>query len=582
MSQGGPQSMNAGPPQAGGPPPHYMQQDAGGMMPMDTSAAQKTMMWQQNQYMVDSGIHSGSTTHAPPSVSSKHGAVDMATGGVGLDDDMETASSSARQYYNLDSGYATTPCGRYQSDPVDDIGQPLGPTQGPMTHHVCPQGPMYPPPGSQSEAMDDGMQQMVGPIGPDQVPPGMADQMLKHAVCNLINYQDDAAIAECAIPELTKLLTDEDQVVVGQAATICLQLSKREASRQAIMSSPPMVAAVVHAMNNTDDLETIRCTAGTLHNLSHHSRGLLSIFKSGGIPALVKLLSSRVESVLFYAITTLHNLLLHQEGSKLAVLTAEGLQKMVALLQSINVKFLAITTDCLQILAYGNPEAKLIILGSGGPAELVRIMRSYTYEKLLWTTSRVLKVLSVCPSNKPAIVEAGGMQALAIHLGHPSVRLVQNCLWTLRNLSDTATRVEGIEGLLQNLVHLLGSSDVNIVTCVTGILSNLTCNNQLNKSIVCQVGGVDALVRTLLMAGDRDDITEPTICALRHLTSRIVRPRWHRTPSVFTEVCRFLSNYSRHQVGGHSSKPSWDSSGTCHWRQTTTFHSANTELFRSS
>lgn len=34
-------------------------------------------------------------------------------------------------------------------------------------------------------------------------------------------------------------------------------------------------------------------------------------------------------------------------------------------------------------------------------------MRTYSYEKLLWTTSRVLKVLSVCPSNKPAIVEAG-------------------------------------------------------------------------------------------------------------------------------------------------------------------------------
>jgi len=102
--------------------------------------------------------------------------------------------------------------------------------------------------------------------------------------------QDDAAIAQCAIPELTKLLTDEDQVVVGQAATICHQLSKREASRHAIMMSPPMVSALIHAMSNTNDLETMRCTAGTLHNLSHHSRGLLAIFKSGGIPALVKLL----------------------------------------------------------------------------------------------------------------------------------------------------------------------------------------------------------------------------------------------------------------------------------------------------
>ena len=68
---------------------------------------------------------------------------------------------------------------------------------------------------------------------------------------------------------------------------------------------------------------------------------------------------SPVESILFYAITTLHNLLLHQEGSKQAIRIAGGLQKMVALLQRNNVKFLAIVTDCLQILAYGNQESKV-------------------------------------------------------------------------------------------------------------------------------------------------------------------------------------------------------------------------------
>lgn len=343
-------------------------------------------------------------------------------------------------------------------------------------------------------------------------------QMLKHAVVNLINYQDDADLATRAIPELIKLLNDEDQVVVSQAAMMVHQLSKKEASRHAIMNSPQMVAALVRAISNSNDLESTKAAVGTLHNLSHHRQGLLAIFKSGGIPALVKLLSSPVESVLFYAITTLHNLLLHQDGSKMAVRLAGGLQKMVALLQRNNVKFLAIVTDCLQILAYGNQESKLIILASQGPIELVRIMRSYDYEKLLWTTSRVLKgkiypgislkvfffhcrriwdslasalmfnhflfstVLSVCSSNKPAIVEAGGMQALAMHLGNPSGRLVQNCLWTLRNLSDAGTKVDGLEGLLQGLVQVLASSDVNVVTCAAGILSNLTCNNQRNKA----------------------------------------------------------------------------------------------------
>ena len=68
-----------------------------------------------------------------------------------------------------------------------------------------------------------------------------------------------------------------------------------------------------------------------------------------------------------------------------------------------------------------------------------------------------------------------------------------------------------MEGLLQMLVQLLASSDLNIVTCAAGILSNLTCNNMRNKITVCQVGGIEALVRTILQAGDREDITEPAV-----------------------------------------------------------------------
>lgn len=208
--------------------------------------------------------------------------------------------------------------------------------------------------------------------------------------------------------------------------------------------------------------------------------------------------SSPVESVLFYAITTLHNLLLHQEGAKMAVRLADGLQRMVPLLKKSNPKFLAITTDCLQLLSYGNQESKvsrahgskphlpppppnthaythwvalpcirawfpvlctklcktvvcswqLIILANGGPESLVFIMRNYNYEKLLWTTSRVLKVLSVCPSNKPAIVEAGtfkleqnrvitsGLGPLQMGL---CLKISFNINWKLHQMSNLCT-----------------------------------------------------------------------------------------------------------------------------------------------
>ena len=344
--------------------------------------------------------------------------------------------------------------------------------------------------------------------------------MLKTAVVNLINYQDDADLATRAIPELVKLLSDEDQVVVNKAATLVHQLSRKEASRHAIMQSPDMIAALIRAITDSADQETTRCAAGILHNLSQHRQGLLAIFKTGGISSLVKLLGSPIESVVYYAITTLHNLLLHQDGAKLAVRLAGGVQKMVNLLGRSNPKFLAVVTDCLQIIAFGSQEGKLIILASGGPQELVRIMRTQQYEKVLFTTSRALKVLSVCPSNKPAIVQAGGMQALGLHLQSNSPRLVLSNLWTLRNLSDAGTNEENLENLIQNLVALLSHEDLNVVTSSAGILSNLTCNNVFSKQTVCQVNGIEALIQAIIKAKDREEITEPVVCTLRHLTTR--------------------------------------------------------------
>ncbi|KAI4884849.1 hypothetical protein NFI96_022867 [Prochilodus magdalenae] len=470
----------------------------------DSDGAVKVAEWQHTYYSSDSGIQSGATT-------------------VREEDETENSKKYPTENpTDLDGQYTLTRAQRVRAA---------------MFPETLVEGESPLPTQTDSDQQTN-VQRLAEP-----------SQLLKTAIVHLINYQDDAELATRAVPELTKLLADEDQVevsredltlwyqikmistgdsfsvlyseqvVVNKAALIVNQLTRKEASRRVLMQSPQMVAAVVRALQ-AGDLETSRCAASVLHSLSHQREGLLAIFKSGGIPALVRMLSSPMESVLFYSITTLHNLLLHQEGAKMAVRLADGLQRMVPLLKKTNPKFLAITTDCLQLLSYGNQESKLIILANGGPESLVFIMRNYNYEKLLWTTSRVLKVLSVCPSNKPAIVDAGGMQALGQHLTGSSQRLVQNCLWTLRNLSDAATKQEGLDGLLQILVTQLGSDDLNMLTCATGILSNLTCNNARNKALVCQSGGVEALIHAVLRAGQKEDVCEPAVCALRHLTSR--------------------------------------------------------------
>lgn len=40
------------------------------------------------------------------------------------------------------------------------------------------------------------------------------------------------------------------------------------------------------------------------------------------------------------------------------------------------------------------------------------------------------------------------------------------------------------------------------------------------QTLVTQFGGVEALIHAVLRAGEKEDVAEPAVCALRHLTSR--------------------------------------------------------------
>ncbi|KRX90309.1 Armadillo segment polarity protein, partial [Trichinella pseudospiralis] len=459
-------------------------------MPVMGPKDQQTLAWAHQNYIIDSGIHSaGVNTYASSTLS----AVSVVSNFIEEYGDPYTPGYTREQIDGINAEYEATRSQRIRAAMFPEtIEDPKDPSIaqydfGQMTN----------------------VQRLAEP-----------SQMLKTAVVNIINYHDDAELTAKAIPELIKLLSDVDQVVVQQAAMVIHHLSKRDAELMALAKSTDLVSAIINAMNLNADPELTKYAAGILYNISRHYAGLLAIFQSGGIPALVRLLGSPIDSVVFYAITTLHNLLLHQQGSKDEVRRSGGVPKMVALLQKPIPKFLAIVTDCLQNLAYKHAETKLVILASDGPRQLVRIVQSYDYEKLLWTTSRLLKVLSVCPQNKPAIIQAGCMQVLGQRLAHPSQRLIRSCLDCLRNLSDEATKEENVEDLLRHLIQLLGSSDMEVVACCVDILSNLTCNNQRNKVTVCRNMGVEALIRTLQQCATLFEIVESALCTLRHVTCR--------------------------------------------------------------
>lgn len=67
-------------------------------------------------------------------------------------------------------------------------------------------------------------------------------------------------------------------------------LSKSDAVSAAMANNQDLIKAIVALTKNSDNPEVTRYAAGTLYNISRHDRGILAIFQSGGIPALVRLL----------------------------------------------------------------------------------------------------------------------------------------------------------------------------------------------------------------------------------------------------------------------------------------------------
>jgi len=70
---------------------------------------------------------------------------------------------------------------------------------------------------------------------------------LKDALSDLIDYWGDAEAADRLLPELVRLLADEDRDVVRNAAELTRDLAKSESAMHVIARSPRLVTALLKA-----------------------------------------------------------------------------------------------------------------------------------------------------------------------------------------------------------------------------------------------------------------------------------------------------------------------------------------------
>ncbi len=130
-----------------------------------------------------------------------------------------------------------------------------------------------------------------------------AARELKEAVADIVAYAQDADFAAKFVPEIARLLADEDGDVVRNAAELTADLVKSESACHVVCRSPQLVAALLKAAAGTageggkNDLRIKEAVASALLQLGKQEHGRLTIFKTGGIELLVRLLEAPAERV---------------------------------------------------------------------------------------------------------------------------------------------------------------------------------------------------------------------------------------------------------------------------------------------
>ncbi|TPP57651.1 Junction plakoglobin [Fasciola gigantica] len=334
------------------------------------------------------------------------------------------------------------------------------------------------------------------------------------------------------------LMPDEDCVV--NASEFLFYLCKSGFTTLLMQTCPEVISTIFPIVCvSCKNLQAMHFLSGVMHYLSHTPDGVDFILNSGGVNILAHFLASPIESVLYYTVTTIHNLLLVRRSGREIIQQSLVVSHLVRLLNfsvnfntscdtkckaknrlqsdEINPKFMTVLCDCLQILAYGHEATKKTFLDESGMPSLLNLIMSSDYEKVLWTSTRLLRVLSAWMPAKLEILSQDPECTFFTHcVAKGSLRLTANALWTLRNLSDIAVDkldfivvssiIEQVHSQLQNVLLAIQSSSFNgemkdqysVARCILGILGNLTCGNNAIKSQLIQLNGIDVITRVMV------------------------------------------------------------------------------------
>uniref|UniRef100_A0A1I8AWZ2 Armadillo/beta-catenin-like repeat protein n=1 Tax=Meloidogyne hapla TaxID=6305 RepID=A0A1I8AWZ2_MELHA len=348
------------------------------------------------------------------------------------------------------------------------------------------------------------------------------------------------------LPELIPLINDESEEIVLRALIILVSIAKKdnELYRMRAQIDGPLIVErrVVEELLRT--LRTHKknkkisvCAIRALHYIFDNEptgRDLfvktLNAHGTGCLEELVHCSGIQEHSCYKYVFLILHNLMIDRiVGKKVIAYLCEMriLTKVLNWLNEKNEKFLNLVIDIISLLLYKNSEQMAFFLALNGYQKLINILANSHHETLLYRAVRLLnRVVQLDPAK---IVAAGLLEAAQKHLDIASQRLLRQLLDCIRAISHVPSGDHDIHILLQKLLQLLGTNDMQLKESCTDILANLSANNASNKEFLIDKGAVyglfqllhemEALNEELGYNSQRQNIQERALSLLRSLSS---------------------------------------------------------------
>lgn len=322
-----------------------------------------------------------------------------------------------------------------------------------------------------------------------------------------------------AVPDLLKLLLDDDLVVAQQASILMVEMTQVKYLLDNLIQTDNTFSSIITCLNSTVDYFTIRNLLLTLFEISKNFKlGIPKIAKCGVLCSLIKILDAPFENVVSISLSTIHNCLLSQDKYSMDIIRQKTTFNYLLNIfkKSFNTNLMTIATDCLFIMTFKHQQSKDWIHEIDGIQIIISFFVSNLSisDKLECLILKLILSLSANQNSKILMTDYAFLHRIneLISFGNKN-RLI--CISLIKNLSDQLTLISYNSQLVANFYSLFKQSSLslNIKSDILLILLNLSCNNEKNKEILIDMNSIEVLMKNL----EIDELALPSLWLLKNL-----------------------------------------------------------------